>query len=54
MTMRSFSLGVLSGAVAGAAVAAVMMPKKRRPQRHAARVIKTIGEIVDNVGDFIR
>ena len=53
---KSFTAGVAAGMIAGAAVALMCMPKKRRcpAQVRAARVLKTMSDVVDNVGDLFR
>ncbi len=53
---KSFTAGIAAGMIAGAAVAMMFMPKKKRcpAQVRAAHVLKTMGDVVDNVGEIFR
>ena len=54
--MKGFTTGMAVGIAAGAAVTVLCMPKGRRnpAMRKAARMCRTVGDVVENVGDIFR
>ncbi len=49
MSGMYFMKGVGVGMVAGAAVAVLAMPKKKKPQTAYKKAIKTVGDIIDDI-----
>ena len=55
--MKSFTLGVAAGVIAGAALAASAMPKKHRGHHArcvAASALHTMGDMMDHAGNMMR
>ena len=54
--LKSFTLGVAAGVIAGAALAASAMPKKRKHHHArcmAASALHTMGDMMDHAGDMM-
>jgi len=53
MTDMRFVKGMCVGIVAGAAVGAAFMPKRKNGRNVAGKALKTAGEILDQITDAI-
>ena len=52
MSMK-FARGMFVGMVAGAAVGAALMPKKKNVKRFSGRALRTAGAVIDQVSDIL-
>ncbi|MDD6189485.1 MAG: hypothetical protein PUB32_07915 [Clostridiales bacterium] len=50
---RSFAMGVGIGLAAGALLSVAMMPKKKTLKCGSGKMMKTIGDIIDNISGMI-
>ncbi len=52
-TNMRFARGMVIGMIAGAAVGAALMPKKRNGKHYAGRALRAAGGVLDQISDIL-
>ena len=52
-TNMRFARGMFIGMIAGAAVGATLMPKKKSSKNYAGRALRTAGGVLDQISDIL-